>query len=195
MPPTTSDNEKNLLLQIAEGDEKAFTRLFRSYWNKVYTQALTYLKSSHRAQEITQDIFVKIWSSKEKLPAVESFSNYLFILSRNEIISALRRKEKIFTDPTDALLQGSLIPDQQLQFKETNERVLKAIDQLPPARKIVFKLSRLEGRSYEQIGKELNISRNGVKDHIVKALNFLRTNLCFDEEKLILLFAASLLFF
>lgn len=82
MRPVPSYDEKNLLLQIAEGDEKAFTILLRSYWNKVYTQALTYLKSSHRAQEITQDIFVKIWSSKEKLSRLTVFPIFIHRLSQ-----------------------------------------------------------------------------------------------------------------
>jgi len=192
MHPVPSYDEKNLLLQIADGDEKAFTILLRSYWNKVYSQALTYLKSSERAQEIAQDIFVKIWSSREKLSGVDSFSNYLFIVSRNEIISSLRKKETIFTDPTDDLTEAFFVPDQQLQYKETNQRLLKAIEQLPPTRRIVFKMSRFEGKSYQEIGEELNISRNGVKDHIVKALNFLRTNLRFVE--MIILLIAYLFF-
>ena len=187
-----SDYEiKQWLILTSEGDEIAFARLLRSHWNKVYTQALTYLKLPQNAQEITQNVFVKIWSAREKLASLDSFSNFLFIVSRNEIISALRKKEKSFNDPIEELQEGLLIPDQQLEYKESYQRLTKAIEQLPPMRKIVFKMSRLEGRSYEEIGNELGISRNGVKDHIVKALNFLRTNLYFDEEKLLMLFAGS----
>lgn len=80
------------LVSTSRGDQVAFTMLLRSHWNKVYTQALTYLKSPELGQEITQDVFVKIWNVREKLDQVENFSDYLFIISRNEIISALRKK-------------------------------------------------------------------------------------------------------
>ena len=174
-PYTTSEQEiKDWLYLISTGNQAAFAQLLRAHWNKVYTQALTYLKSSPAAQEITQDVFLKIWAAREKLPGIENFSNYLFIISRNEIISALRKKGKVHLPPSEQLEENFLLPDRHLEDKELNERLLKAIDQLPPVRKIVFKMSRLEGKSYEEIGQELSISRNGVKDHIVKALNFLR---------------------
>jgi RNA polymerase sigma-70 factor (ECF subfamily) len=187
---------KDCLQLVSRGDQPAFARLLRAYWNKIYTQALTYLKDQGQAMEITQDVFYKIWAAREKLPELENFSNYLFIVSRNEIISALRKKAIPFTDPTEQLAANLLRPDEQLDYKQTQERLLKAIDLLPPTRKHVFKMSRLEGRSYEEIGKELGISRNGVKDHIVKALNFLRNQVSqWDKEKGLFVFITTEIFF
>lgn len=173
----TAEELSDWLHQISEGNQDVFARLLHAYWNKVFTQALTYLKQRALAQEITQDVFLKIWGAREKLPALDNFSNYLFIISRNEIISAMRKKGQNLTGPDDDLPADLLSPDEQLQYKETYNRLLDAINQLPPTRRLVFKMSRLEGRSYDEIGKELGISRNGVKDHIVKALNFLRIKL------------------
>lgn len=186
--------EKELLLLISRDDQIAFTWLLRSYWNKVYTQALIYLKSPQLAQEITQDVFLKIWSSRQRLRDVQSFSDYLFIISRNEIISALRKKNKDLVEPSHELQEILMQPDKQLHYKESYHKILSLIDQLPPARKKVFTLSRLEGKSYEEIGSELGISRNGVKDHIVKALNYLRTHFEFHEELLLMLIISTLFF-
>ncbi|MDH7460460.1 RNA polymerase sigma-70 factor [Chitinophagaceae bacterium 26-R-25] len=168
---------KRWLVNTSKGDQAAFTFLLRYYWNKVYSQALTYLKSAEHAQEVTQDVFVKIWSSKERLAEIENFSDYLFIISRNEVISALRKRREAnaaFVDDVEELI---LQPDKQLLYKEAYHKILSLIEQMPATRKTVFKMSRLDGKSYEEIGRALGISRNGVKDHIVKALNFLRTNL------------------
>lgn len=162
-------------MSTSKGDQSAFTQLLKIYWNKVYTQALTYLKSAELAQEVTQDVFVKLWSIRQKLVEVDSFSNYLFILSRNAVITVLRKKKDELLHPPDDVEELVMQPDKQLHFKETYDRILNLIDQLPPVRKKVFRMSRLEGKSYEEIGAELGISRNGVKDHIVKALNFLRS--------------------
>lgn len=179
------------MLLITQDDQAAFSVLFHNYWNKVYTQAITYLKSSELAQEITQDVFLKIWSSRERLREVQSFSDYLFIISRNEIISALRKKNINLVEPSHELQEILMQPDKQLHYKESYNKILSLIDQLPPTRKKVFTLSRLEGKSYEEIGAELGISRNGVKDHIVKALNFLRTHLGPNGELVLLFITAA----
>ena len=190
---TPSEEEvKQWLYSTSQGEQKAFACLLRCHWNKVYTHALTYLKSAPLAQEITQDVFLKIWARREKLSKVNSFADYLFILSRNEIISALRRKkETVTTFPDHA--EVILGPEQQLEQKECYNTLLNLINRLPPIRKKVFTMSRLEGKSYEEIGSELGISRNGVKDHIVKALNFLRSHSrAYEEELLTLAVVATL---
>jgi RNA polymerase sigma-70 factor (ECF subfamily) len=173
--PASGDSEiRQWLSQISENDQEAFSKLLRFFWNKVYTQALTYLKSSVIAQELTQDVFLKVWLNRGKLAEVSNFSGYLFIMARNEIISLLRKKENQLMAPEDTLEEQIWLPDQQLQYKQSYDSILKGIELLPPARKNVFKMSRLDGLSYDAIAAQMNISRNGVKDHIVKALLFLR---------------------
>ncbi|GAO43012.1 putative RNA polymerase ECF-type sigma factor [Flavihumibacter petaseus NBRC 106054] len=193
MPPEAE--LRRWLHAASEGDQNAFTIILRHYWVKVYTQAITYLKSAELAQEVTQDVFMKIWAGRDRLPGIENFSGYLFIVARNELISALRKKKDSTTGFTDNLEETLLRPDKQLQYKEFHQRILGLIDKLPPVRKKVFTMSRLEGKSYEEIALELDISRNGVKDHIVRALNFLRSNLVLHEEKLLVLIAATQILF
>jgi RNA polymerase sigma-70 factor (ECF subfamily) len=174
------DNEfeiRRWLAQIVEDDQEAFARLLRLFWNKVYTQALAYLKSSHIAQELTQDVFLKVWTNRSKLAEVNNFSGYLFVMTRNEIISQLRKKESEAIEPGDVLEEGEWIPDRQMEYKQSYATILKGIELLPPARQNVFKMSRLEGKTYDEIAMEMNISRNGVKDHVVKSLLFLRNYL------------------
>jgi RNA polymerase sigma-70 factor (family 1) len=192
-------NEQTLrewLVLAGNDDQAAFTRLLRHFWNKVYTQALVYLKSSAAAQEVTQDVFLKVWAKRAGLPQVDNFPGYLFIITRNEIVNALRKKGREPAAPSEGLEENLWIPDQQLQFKESYQLLLSGIEALPPARKNVFKLSRLEGLSYEEIGERLGISRNSVKDHIVRSLVFLRNYLrTHTGETLILLWLLAELAF
>ena len=169
-------NERELLSSIAEGDQRAFTRLVNEYWNKVYGHALAYTKSSHRAQEITQDVFLQVWIKRQTLTGISDFKNFLFILGKNKIISAIRKKLDELTgrEPVD-MLEDVLVPDQQLEYKQVHHQIMEAIENLPPTRKLVFKMSRLEGLSYEEIGQRLSISRNTIKEHIVRGLSFIRT--------------------
>ncbi len=85
-----SYNEKALLEQIAQGDEAAFATLYDRHWKRVYTIALQYTKSPEAAQDIVQDVFIKIWVNKENLLQVREFKPYLFVTARNMIISSLR---------------------------------------------------------------------------------------------------------
>lgn len=177
-----NNDEKNLLLQVAAGDQQAFEILVTKYWKNIFGQAMAYCKSVPIAQEIVQDVFLKIWLKKESLPGIDNFENYLFIVARNQIITVFRRnlgapvKEQL-SNTEQAFEEGTWLPDKQLHAKQFEELVDKAIDLLPPQRKTIFRLSRLEGLSYSQIAERLGISRNTVKEHIVKSLNFIRTYL------------------
>lgn len=188
--------EKDMLLLVAAGDTIAFNNLLHARWNKVYTLSLTYLRSVEDAQEITQDVFLKVWQNRSQLPAIENFDGWLFILARNEILSEIRKKKVrpvISAEPGERE-EDTILPDHPLIYKEASALIAKAIDALPPARKKVFTLSRMEGKSYEEIAAMLQISRNGVKDHIVKALHFLRNYLhehAGDALLIVLLFAQT----
>jgi len=187
-------DERALLDLVAGGDQKAFTRLVDLYWNKVYSHALAYAKSSPRAQEITQDVFLQVWNKREALKEVFDFKNFLFILGRNQIVSSMRKKliELSGRDPVETP-ESVLLPDQQLEYKQAHAMIMEAIEQLPATRKTVFKLSRLEGMTYEEIAQKMSISKNTVKEHIVLGLNFIRTYV-HTHGDLIVLFLFSLLY-
>jgi RNA polymerase sigma-70 factor (ECF subfamily) len=185
-------DENALLRLIAGGDQKAFTRLVDLYWNKVYSHALAYIKSSPLAEEITQDVFLKIWKKKEALIDVVDFNNFLFVLGKNQIVSLLRKKlhNVIAADPLEAA-EELLVPDKQLEYKQIHSKLMEAIDQLPPTRRVVFKLSKLDGLTYDEIATQLNISKNTVKEHMVLALSFLRTYLHTHDNLLIIFLLVS----
>lgn len=178
MQTLTPYDEIQTLLLIVQGDQKAFTKLVDIYWSTVYNHALAYSKSTQVAQEITQDIFLKVWNKKENLREIENFKGYLFILGRNQIISTMRKKlqENVEADFIN-LPEKVWLPDHQICYKEMNQEILNAIEKLPPVRKKVFKMSRFEGLTYQEIAINLQISKNTVKDHIAIALIFLKTHL------------------
>jgi len=184
----------DLLLRISESNQTAFKNLIDIYWSKVYGHALAYSKSLPLAEELTQDVFMDVWNTREKLGSIENFDNYLFIITRNRIFKVIRKKleDTISTDKVD-LEEDMWIPDQQMELREVYGLVLKGIEEMPPVRRQVFSMSRLEGMSYEDISQKLNISRNTVKEHIIKALNFLRSYLAFHGGPIVSVIALFLL--
>lgn len=165
-----------LLRRVAGGDREAFGLLFDRYYNKVLSQALTYRKSYSAAEDAAQEIFLKVWHHRERLTAVRNFSNYLFILTRNEIIDALRKKavELSRGEPPSDLAEEFMTPERQMDYRETHALIMRGLHELPPQQREVFRLSRLEGRSNDEIARMLGIAKTTVRWHLVAALSALR---------------------
>lgn len=171
-------DEQDILLRVANGHEQAFSILVKQFSAVVYTHALTYLKNAAIAEEVTQDVFMSIWRRREELPDVSNFKGYLHVVTRNRVISEFRKKiqpNKEWADDNIELQEPN--PADSLETRQLSEILMKAINKLPPRRQQVFKMSRLEGKSYEEIAADLGISRSSVNQHIVEALVFLRTYL------------------
>jgi DNA-directed RNA polymerase specialized sigma24 family protein len=170
-------DEATLLLKVANGDEISFRQLFEHYWDNIYGVALAYTKSTVIAEEMVQDVFLKIWLNREKLAMVEKFDGYLFTVARNHIFNELRKKVK--EEPfIDSLLN---------YFQETSGSPEK---QLPPQQRIIYCLCRQDGLSQDEIATKLQISRHTVKSHMNKALKFIRNflHLHFEIKNVLILY-------
>lgn len=171
-------NESALLLGIASGDELSYTKLVEKYWQKVLQHALSFVKSYPVAEELTQDIFIQIWEKRNKLSEVNSFENYLFIVSRNLIISHIRKKLTETDSLKDQKLQELFFkPDEQYEFQELVKILNEGAALLQEPRRSIFLLSRMEGKDTEYISKELGLATRTVRWHLLQALNFLRNHL------------------
>ncbi|WP_341837604.1 RNA polymerase sigma-70 factor [Chitinophaga pollutisoli] len=179
MPDTVQDmNEQQLLRETAAGNEVAFAALFDQYWAGVYAHILSFLKNAAHAEEITQDIFLKLWENRQRLPALESFRNFLFIVTRNRIFSELRKKKELPAEPENFLLEEpQMVPDRQLDYKEFYHQVMEAIEQLPAQKKRVFKMYRMEQMSRQEIMRETGLSYGTVNQYLVEAVTFLKSRL------------------
>lgn len=186
-----SNTEKELLKRIAEGDDKSFSYLFHAHWDHIYSVAYSITKSSTLAEDLVQDIFSKIWTSRKKLIAIERFDDYLFIIARNTIYTALRRQSRSDSFVRELMRIGQAAgqtPEEELSAKQSHALIQEAIRQLSPQQQSVYRLSREEGLKYDQIAEKLGISKNTVRIHMIKALEFLRQYLNMHRESLLLAF-------
>lgn len=180
--------KEHLITLVAEGDVTAFNTLFRLYWDTIYSVAFSLTKSKVIAEEIVQDVFLKVWLKREALTTVKNFDNYLFIIARNHIYNQLRSKAVQFTE---AEVEVSETPEKQLYLKETLHIITEAVKQLPRQQRIIFELSRNEGLDHATIANRLKLSRLTVKTHMNKALHAIRTHL--SRYNLFVLFLFCLL--
>lgn len=167
-----------LVKQLSNGNERAFEKLYQKYRNDIYAFSFSLLKSEFNAEEILQDVYLNVWQNKHKLNPNLSFKSFIFTCAKNACLNLLKRavyeqtmKDAIFykintTSSTNIL--DRIINDEYEILRK------KAIKKLPPKRKIIFKMSREEGKSYEDISKELNISISTVKNQMSKALEFIK---------------------
>jgi len=170
-------NEVELLAAIAASDEKAFEAVVDRYWNKIHSIALLFTKSPEAAKDVVQEVFIKVWCVRQTLPEIKSFDDWLFIVARNAIFNSMRRKKSFY--PADIYLldrpaSSALSPEEALKFKQLQQVIQQGVELLPPQQKIIFKMSREQGISHEEICERLDLARSTVKNALVKALVFLR---------------------
>lgn len=197
LPPCILDNEDILLLEIAEGNEKAFRRLFEHYWRKIYSVAFVLTKSSILSEEIVQDVFLKIWLKRGELPSIQKFDSFLFTVARNHIYNMLRNKTKELSfigQLEECFAETSGLPEEELYLKETKQLIKRAVEQLPAQQRTVFELSRNDGLDHAKIAERLAISKLTVKSHMTKALQSIRKYLQGHVDGLLLVLIISLLF-
>ncbi|MGL5111334.1 MAG: sigma-70 family RNA polymerase sigma factor [Flavobacterium sp.] len=174
---TTSD-ESLILSQIASGNEWAYTQLVSKYWQKVVVHALSFVKSYPVAEELAQDVFIQIWEKREKLALVQSFDNYLFIVSRNLVISHIRKKLVETSSLKEEKLHEMFFkPDDQYEYQELNTIILEGVNLLIDPRKTIFIMSRMDGKDADFISSELGLAKRTIRWHLLEALNFLRIHI------------------
>src|SRR5882757_9255154 len=146
--------DQNVLLLLAAGDKEAYAAVFEKYWDSVYGFALRLTKSPEMARDLAQDIFLKLWDHRHKLPEVRSFPSFLYTVTRNLVHDHLRKK--VFRESNKETLinyfsRAEELAPELLESKELDNLLYACINKLPPKLKQVLKLGRLEGLSHEEI--------------------------------------------
>ncbi len=173
-------NEKELFARTAKGDVAAFTEIFYHYTARIHPFIQKMTRSREVTEEIVQDVFVSIWNHKEKLNEIEHYAAYIFTIATNKTLnfkkSCAREKLRMKQHAINAV-DYSNITTEQLDLRESQQMIAELVDQLPPQRKLIYRMSREQGLNHEQIAEQLQISPHTVKNQLVHALRFLRNNI------------------
>jgi RNA polymerase sigma-70 factor (ECF subfamily) len=171
-------NEQELIHLIAESDEAAFAKLFDHYRNKIYTVALKLTHSTTVAEEIVEDVFLKIWLRRAVLNEIENFSAYLYTIARNESYKILKQIAKnykivLLTESNGLLLDNNT--QEYLIEREFTSLLQKAIDRLPHQQKQVYQLMKEGDLKRGEVAELLEIKPETVKFHLAQAMKNIRT--------------------
>ncbi len=181
-----------LVKLLKKGDVVAFDAIYNKYCRKLHGFVLMYLKQEEDAEEIVQEVFIKIWNSRDKIDVYASFESFLFTIAYNATMSLLRKrmteaKSREYLKSVQQI-EGAEEVIEELQFKELNDQLESLLERLTPRQKEIFQLSREEGLTHAEIAQKLNISESTVNNHLVTILKFLKNNI--DSS-----LAVSVLFF
>lgn len=180
-------NEKELLCQVADGDEAAYKILFTKYWDQIYSTTFMFTKSAELSKDLSQEVFAKIWEKRKNLSVVEKLEGYLFVTARNIVFDSMRKK--VFIAENEEYLQEyfsehASLPYEEYEVKELNAVIQKGIHQLPIQQQTAFMLSRFSGLSHEEIAVNMGIAKQTVKSHISRAIISLRKMLELYADKI-----------
>lgn len=173
--------DAELARRMRLGDEQALEVIFRTYYPGLVGFARRYVKMTEIAEELVQDLFLKMWSRRGSLGEIDSVKTYLFRAARNTALNHLRRRklehEWLEKEGTTITEERSLEGDEAVTESEVAAAVRAAVDRLPPRCREVFMLSRDGGLTYGEIAKSLGISIKTVETQMGRALRALRESL------------------
>lgn len=182
--------EQILIQRLKDGDRTAFELLFHFYYPGLVIYSTQFMTDRSTAEEIVQDFFVRLWEKRQNIHSADSLKSYFFTSIRNSSLNYLKHKkiESGYIDEIKELSNNNLLYDPDLYIvSELQEKIDKAIDDLPKRCKEIFIMSRFKGLSNDEIATELSLSKRTVETQISNAIKILRVELKEYLEILILL--------
>lgn len=180
-----------LIARLKQNDKEAFNLLFYMYAEKIFKFSLTFFNDEAEAEEIVQEVFLKIWLKRNTISDPSTFNAYIYTIAKNLIFNNLKKniyKKKYETYAYANQQTHKNYTENEVLYEETKQRIEIALDQLPKKRKEVFLLSRREGLKNREIAEKLEISIKTVETHMSLSLKYLREVLHFDVDKMKMLF-------
>lgn len=190
MPELNGSKEREMLLALKAGSHQAFEYFYHHYKRRVYYGLYRLVHQSEVAEELTHDVFLKIWQLRDTVDANKSFGGFLRRIAGNLAVDFYRRvaldrraEEELIHLATAH--HGTL--DEELEWGENFKRIQTALNKLPQRRREIFILCKLEGKRYADVAKSFGIGVGTVNDHIVKATKFIKNELAKHPDGYLLL--------
>jgi RNA polymerase sigma-70 factor (family 1) len=160
-------DDKTLVSLLHDGLNEGFDSLYWKYHQLIYMNVFKFVKNKEESQDILQDVFATLWESRQSIRKEQSVSGWLFVISYNKSVNHLKKKIR-HSAAQDKVLSfyHSYHQDRDDVHDEHYQILHDAINDLSPQKQKVFTLCKLEGKSYEEAARQLNISRHTVKEYL-----------------------------
>lgn len=168
-----ANTDRFLIEALSRGDEKAFDAIFMDYFPKLKSFIRSFIGVEEDAENISQDVFMDLWIRHKSLTKVENLNAYIYTMAKNAVYHAIQDTLKRATHSLPDNEVGTAEPasaEDELYLQDLEEIIRKEVDKMPEQRKRIFKMSRFDGLSNEEIAIHLKISKRTVETHISAAL-------------------------
>lgn len=170
-------DERELLLRLKSGDHIAFEMMFHRYKSQMAGNALRLLKSPELAEDLLQEIFIRLWEQRSKIDIERTIGSYLYRIASNLAYDYFRKvaRDRKLADKLLSVYPSVYEPIEKAVFDQENKLALdNALSMLPEQQRIVFTLCKIEEKSYQEVASMLNISIGTVNNHLTRANSSLR---------------------
>ncbi len=172
--------DENLIARFRNGDMEAFREIYDAFCEPLYRFAHSYLKDSFEAEEIVQDVFLKVWEKRAEVDEHKSFKSYLYRITVNKVFNELKHrvvKQKYEQHAVNFDHETGETPESSIQFQELNKKLEHLLTQLPEQQRNIFIMSRWKGLSNAEIAENLHLSVRTVENQIYRAAKFIKLHL------------------
>jgi RNA polymerase sigma-70 factor (ECF subfamily) len=170
--------ESKILKEFKNGDHSAFEEIFKRYSKQLFQFSFSYLKSEQAAEDIVQEIFIKIWNNRKDIKTDTSFQSYLFTITLNSVRKYFNQLSRLNELKHDILFDSSAFKpdfDDRSDYQFMLDKLEEFIKLMPEKRREVFIKKKIEEKSLKEISEELSITTKTVEYHITEAMRFLKS--------------------
>jgi len=175
-----TNNDQLILEKLRLGDKSSFEMLYSKYSGRLYNFVLQLSRGDfYLAEEIVQNVFLKIWEIHPQIQPESSFNSFVFTIGKNMFLNVVKSRiyESQFKESIKQDFPADYSLEKEIEFKLLEEHINDLIDRLPPARRKVYILSRIKHMSNKEIAVLLDISENTVESQLYKSTQFMRRHL------------------
>ncbi len=174
------DEEKVLLAALQLGDVKAFEQIYAAYGRAIALKLHQLIRIPEQVEEIHQDVFTALWVQRERVEEISSLRGYLYTIVKRKVIDFYRKASR------DKALQEELIYfisssyehiESLLEDKENKDLLETLVSQLPAQRQKVFRMVKIDGKSYSEAAAHFQVSMSTIKDHMARSSEFFKKQL------------------
>ncbi len=154
-------------------DRQAFRRLFDIYYQRLLNYAFFILESGTDAQEVVSAIFVKVWNQRKTIGDVKNLDSYLYVSIKNQCYNYIRDNRGLLLQTLDSeeytFVSSHQNPEKQFLDSELKEKIVAAVEELPPKCRLIFRMVREDGMKYAEVAEQLNLSVKTVEVQMGRA--------------------------
>jgi RNA polymerase sigma-70 factor (family 1) len=189
-------NEKELLIQLKNGDDDAFEEIYRMYSHRLYVNLLRLVKSEDLAMDLLQDLYLKLWNNRSTIDTEKNIGSYLFSIAKNLAIDFFRKAARESNLKNHLIAVGTELynhVDDVFFHKETAKILDQAISALPLQQQRIFNHCKMEGKSYNEVAEMMGISPATVGNQLVKAVKSVKLTMLSSQDVFVMLVSIALM--